>query len=115
MKQKVIFTVAMIICFIIVMMATPEVELGYNFPGDEGTNKLLAGLVALIASLWGSVTSRVKMVAILFVLSIVMISFFGLASMFAAGLMFIVAVVMVMKSPELKDFILTPFKDEEDV
>lgn len=109
------FTVAMIICFIIVVVATPKAELGYNFPGDEGTNKLIAGMISLIASLWGAVTSRVKMVAILFVLSIVMISFFGLASMFAAGFMFIVAVMMVMKSPELKDFILAPFKDEEDV
>lgn len=104
----------MFVLFVIVMVATPKEELGYDFPLDEGSNRLAAAMVALLLSLWGAVVSDKQMVLPCVLLFTTMILLFGVAAAFAAALMFAVARAMVSRNPELRDFILTPFKDEEE-
>ena len=104
----------MVVCAILVVWATPSVELGYEFPLDEGINKVAAAFIALVASLAGAVISLKKALAVLFFMTVVMVYCYGPLTLFAFGVMFALARVMADANPEIKDFILTPFKPEEE-
>lgn len=112
--KKLVFVAAMAVCATMVMWATPSVELGYDFPLDEGGNKLISAFIALIASLAGAVISIKKTLVVLFFTAIAMVYFFSPLTFLAFGVMFTLARVMADANPEIKDFILTPFKPEEE-
>lgn len=102
------------------MVATPYEELQYDFPLDEGSNKLCAATIALIASIWGAVMNIRKailvwagMIMLIALLAKFGIMCFGVGTIFAALVMCAVLFIWADKDDEIKDFILTPFKDEE--
>ena len=109
-----VFAAAMAVGMVFVAMATPAVELSYDFPLDEGGNKLMAAFIALIASLAGAVISIRKALVVLLFTAIAMVYFFSPLTFLAFGAMFALARVMVDGNSELKDFIITPFKPEEE-
>ena len=111
--KKLFFVAVMAVCAVLVMWATPASELGYNFPLDEGSNKLIAAFLALIASLAGAVISLKKALVVLLFTTIVMAYFYGPLTLSAFCAMYALARVMADANPEIKDFILTPFKEEE--
>ena len=112
--KKLVFVAAMAVCATMVMWATPASELGYDFPLDEGGIKLMAAFIALIASLAGAVVSIRKALVVLFFTAIAMVYFFSPLTFLAFGAMFALARVMVDGNSEIKEFILTPFKPEEE-
>lgn len=111
--KKFIFVLVMAVCAVLVVVVTPANELGYDFPLDEGGNKLVAAFIALVASLAGAVISLKKALAVLFFMTVVMVYCYGPLTLLAFGVMFTLARVMADANPEIKDFILTPFKPEE--
>lgn len=112
MEKKVAFVVTMFVLFLLVMVATPAEELGYNFPLDEGGNKLAAGFIALVASLYGAIASRARMIMTLVLMNVIEVFAFGCLTGVFADIMFVIATVMAMDA-DVKDFILAPFKDDE--
>ena len=113
MKNKVYFIIAMVMLFILGMVVTPDSNIEYNFPLDNGMNKLLAATLSLVVSLWGAVSKKGMKLILAVALVSVMLYCFGIPAMFAAMAMYAVAVKMVSDSPELKDFIEKPFAEEK--
>lgn len=112
MKKKVFFAV-MFILFWVVVYVTPKAELGYDYPPDEGVNKLFAGILAVVLSLWGAVSGR-KRIAWIYMCSLpVMLFSFGVSAAFAYVVMALFSFIMVDGDENLKDFLLTPFKEED--
>lgn len=111
--KKVYFLLAMAALFILGMVVTPDTSVEYDFPLDNGMNKLLAATISLVVSLWGAVAKKGMKLILAISLILAMLYFFGPAAMFAAMAMYAVAVKMVSDNPELKDFIEKPFAEEK--
>ena len=116
--KKAVFCFVLIVLFVVVMIATPYEELQYNFPLDEGTNKLAAATIALVAAIWGALDIKKAlfiwggMVVVMALLADVML--LGAGTIFSSLLMCAVAAIWANNDDEIKDFLLTPFKDEEE-
>jgi len=110
--KKVIFCITMLVMFILVMVATPAKSLEYNYPLDEGMDKLLAAMLSLVVSLWGAVTTKVKQLFLAIGLAGIMLYIFGIAAMLSSLGMYFIAVLWVGEYPELKESITKPFKEE---
>ncbi len=110
-----IFMIAM---FVVVMIATPKEQLGYDFPLDEGTNKLAAATIALVAAIWGALDIK-KALFIWGGMVVVMalladdVMLLGAGTIFSSLFMCAIAAIWANNDEEIKDFLLTPFKDEE--
>ena len=118
--KKAIFCFVMFVLFVLVMVATPTEELGYDFPLDQGGNKLMAATIATIAALWGAVVEIKKSLFIWASMIIVMALLSKLGILYVGMGTFLVSVVMcgmvgiwANEDEEIKNFILTPFKDDE--
>ena len=115
--KKALFVIFMIVMCIVVMIATPKEQLGYDFPLDEGTNKLTAATIALIASILGALDIKKTpfiwggMLVVMSVLADVML--FGAGTIFSSLFMCAVVAIWANKDAEIKDFLLTLFKDDE--
>ena len=107
----------MIVMCIVVMIATPKEQLGYDFPLDEGTNKLTAATIALIASILGALDIKKTpfiwggMVVVMSLLDDLML--FGAGTILYSLFMCAVVAIWANKDAEIKDFLLTLFKDDE--
>ncbi len=108
----------MIVMCIVVMIATPKEQLGYNFPLDEGINKLTAATIALMSAIWGAIEIK-KSLFIWGGMVVVMelladdLMLFGAGTIFSSLFMCAVAAIWANKDAEIKDFLLTLFKDDE--
>ena len=110
----------MFVLFVLVMMVTPAEQLSYNFPLDEGSNKLAAATMALVASVWGAVVNIKKslfiwggMVVTMALLEVLSIIGLSLGTIILSLIMCAVAAIWANNDEEIKDFLLTPFKDED--
>lgn len=119
--KKAIFVLVVFVLFVLVMVATPTEELGYDFPLDQGSNKLIAATLALVASLWGAVVEIKKSLLIWTVMILIMallarfgIFCIGMQTILLAVVMCGVTGIWANEDDEIKDFILTPFKEEKD-
>ncbi len=119
--KKAIFVVVIAVLFVVVMIATPAEQLSYNFPLDEGSNKLAAATMALVASIWGAVVNIKKSLFIwggMVVLMAVMAKFgimcFGTGTILTSVIMCGIVGVWANNDEEIKNFLLTPFKEEKD-
>ena len=119
--KKTLFVLVLLALCGIVLVATPYEELQYNFPLDEGSNKLCAATIALISAIWGALVNIRKavlvwggMILIIALLAKFGIMCFGVGTIFAALVMCAVVFVWADKDEEIKDFLRTPFKEDED-
>ena len=120
MKKKAIFVVVVFILFVLVMVATPAEELGYDFPLDEGTNKLAAATLALIAAISGALVDIKKslivwasMIIAMALLSKIGVLCIGMGTLLVSVVMCGIVAIWANEDSEIKDFLLTPFKDEK--
>ena len=108
--KKFIFVLVMAVCAVAIIVTTPTVDFIDDFQLDNGLNKLMAAFMALILALAGAVLDIRKAVVALMVGIILSGCLCGMIPMFIFGAQF--AIARLLSDDEIKDFILTPFKEE---
>lgn len=118
--KKVLFVFVVLVMCGIVMVATPYEELQYNFPLDEGINKMTAAVVALIASILGAVMNIRKALLVWAGMILFMITSecggimsFSVYTIVMSLIMCAIVFIWADEDEEIKDFIMTLFKEEE--
>lgn len=112
--KKFLFVLGAVLFFCIIAALTPADVLGYNFPGDEGVNKMIAAMVATFVVIAGAVVSDLKAGAIWVGGGVFIAAYAGGDALIVCLVGCIAARLATGYYPELIDFILTPLKPDED-
>ena len=113
--KKMVFCIAMMVCFFIVAALTKDVDLGYEFPLDEGGNKLAAGFIAIVTAIWGATMDNIRWSLIIWmVIAVAMAYLFGIPAFIAFMVVCAVTRVWVQSDSEIQDMLRKPFDPEDE-
>lgn len=111
--KKFLFFIFLIGLFFVVMSLARHTEIGGCIKGEEGIDVAIAGLLAVLASVWTSLGHIRNSVFIWALTSTLMVMLFGVAATVAFLVGACITRVWVRTSPEIKDIIKLPLEPEE--
>ena len=103
----------MFVSFLVVTSITTNVELGYNFPLDEGMNKIMAGILILFTAIWTSFGNYRNAMFMWVLAGCLYALLFGGATAVAFIVISVVTRFWVRHDADIKNMIKRPLEPEE--